>query len=361
MSLPPAKLLASFDTLPVVPASEYDVDLSYETLCAFSFRCFCKQTALRVAARSAWRATMTLNGKPLLSGLVDDVNLDEEREADSLRIGGRESAAAAADCDCIDPADYSGLPLAVAAPKIFLPFKLKLKLGPLAAKIICTDKALGQRPLDWLRRAADEAGLIVWTDPALGVIYLDDAAVLLAAARAKPPIRLARIPGFAGNNIESFVYRDEKAKKMNTVVGTGHVKVSALTRTAAATQQIPAWAQSLPLPDARPPADPQLADYRPMTIEPRVDDAATAAKAARRALNKRAAEAYTISYVVAGLTDKTGAPYSHLRMAEVADAEQGIYGSFFVKACRYQSHRQVKGEFKICTTLDLIDPGVLAA
>ncbi len=361
MTIFPAKLLVALDTLPIAPVTGVDVDLAFDELSAFSLKLHALTLADELAIRYAWRATITLNGKPLLVGTVDGVGLSEEKEGGELELSGRERAAAAADCSCIDTADYNGLTLAAVAPKILAPFKLTAKLGPTAAKKKVKAKPLGERPLDYLRNVAGEAGLIVWTDPLTGVINIDEPAAVLAIARAKPPIRIARLPEFTGNNVESFRLRDDKARKMNSVMGTGKMRIEPIARTAAATQQVPAFAQGLPLPSARPPADPQLAEYRPLALDVRADSLADLAKRITRELNRRVAEAFTLSYVLAGWTDRTGAPYGHLRMAEVADAKHGIYGTFFVKACRFQSHRAVKGDAKACTTLDLIDPGVLAA
>jgi len=358
MSLFPTLMTVALDTLPATLWQSIDVDLTYDELSAWRATLNPLTIADELAMRNAWAATVMLNGKPLLIGTVDQVEVDERRGGAAHAIGGRERGAGAADCDCEDQTDYTGLPLPTVATKILAPHGLTVLAGPTAMTRKVTTKPFASRPLNYVRSQAEEAGLIVWTNPVTGLVRIDEPAALLAEAQALPAIRLARLPNFPGNNVLEFAYKDDKARKMNTCLGVGAIRTEADLRTPAATQSIPAWAPALPLPFAQPPTDAQLAAYRPMVLELRNTSAAELIKRTRRELNLRRAQAHVLSYTVAGWTDRTGLPYGPCRMAEVADAKRGIYGRDFVRACRFHYTRENADGRK--TTLDLVDPGVLA-
>jgi prophage tail gpP-like protein len=356
-------VIVSFDTLPVVQWDALDVDLTFDKLCGFHLRLHPRTIAEELALRAAWRVVVTLNGKPVLRGVVDHPHLDEKRDPDEYSIDGRESVAVAADCDIINVADLTSLTMGAAMPTVLGPFKIGFVPGPRAAAKEILEPLLGKRPYHAIQHLADEAGLATWTDPVAGVIFCDEYAALLAQARKLPPIQIFRIPGNPANNVERFTYDDEKCLKMNTCSIIADMQIQATIDNVAAAPAVPAFAQGLPLPAlARKPDDPELAEYRPLLIHGRGAKYSDFAQRPMAELKKRLAQATRLGYELAGWCDKKGVPYSDIRMAQVADARREIYGEFFVAAARLTAKRSKddpNGGFN--TLLSLIDPGCLAA
>jgi hypothetical protein len=261
MSLFPTLMTVALDTLPATLWQSIDVDLTYDELSAWRATLNPLTIADELAMHNAWAATVMLNGKPLLIGTVDQVEVDERRGGAAHAIGGRERGAGAADCDCEDQTDYTGLPLPTVATKILAPHGLTVLAGPTAMTRKVTTKPFASRPLNYVRSQAEEAGLIVWTNPVTGWCASTSRPRCWPKAQACRRIRLARLPNFPGNNVLEFAYKDDKARKDEHL--PGRRRDPHLARPICARRRrrsrFRAWRRRCRCPCAQPPTDAQLA------------------------------------------------------------------------------------------------------
>lgn len=129
------------------------------------------------------RSTILLDGKPLITGYIDQVKIEREEKDHSISFSGRDATGDLVDCIIEQPVQILNLKLDAIANKLCAPFGIKVKVqGSVGDKWPTVKAVCGERVFETLSKLAQERGVILTSD-GLGNLVVGQPGVTKAAGK----------------------------------------------------------------------------------------------------------------------------------------------------------------------------------
>jgi len=272
---------------------------------SFSVTAF-QQRPAQVVARPGSAAVLRLNGVPIVTGWVDDIDVARDVAGSSVTFTGRSRVA-----DLVDSAPAPGTPRRwTAAPPSLIVAALAAPFG-----ITVTPPTVGNEPF---RRFALEQNETVWDAidricSARGLLAIDDAAGNLTLTRLSRSTALRHVGTLqGGGNLKNWTVSHKGSQRFSTYIARGQTVGDIVTPPALAASVV---GQAVDVGVSRP---------RYFTVDAHGLDTAGAIAKAQWEATTRYGRAITVIGEVPGWTDAAGALWTPGQLVAVRIPHAGL-------------------------------------